>query len=117
MYETFFLLRSLSDVQSGPRSSPGSRAELAAIRKRRAENLRYFDLDDLGEVPMSKLQKQHDSRVLAQSLIIALAFAFAHAVAATPSAHGQNYAVVHSFSGGSDGAAPTADLVKDPAGN
>jgi uncharacterized repeat protein (TIGR03803 family) len=66
---------------------------------------------------MSKLRKQHDNHMLAQSLIIALAFAFAHSAVATQCVQGQNYAVVHSFSGGSDGATPTGDLVKDPAGN
>ena len=66
---------------------------------------------------MSKLRKQHDSRMLAQSLTIALAFAFAHSAVATQSVQGQDYAVVRSFSGGSDGATPTGDLVKDPAGN
>jgi hypothetical protein len=63
---------------------------------------------------MSKLRKQHHSRMLAQSLIVALALAFAHSVVAPQSVQGQNYAVVHSFSGGSDGAGPTAGLTRKP---
>jgi uncharacterized repeat protein (TIGR03803 family) len=70
-----------------------------------------------GELLVRKLRKQPDSRMLAQSLIIVVAFTFAHSVLATESAQGQNYAVVHSFAGGSDGATPAAGLVKGPAGN
>jgi uncharacterized repeat protein (TIGR03803 family) len=49
--------------------------------------------------------------------LIAFAFILALAMLASPRAQSQTFSVVHSFSGGTDGAAPLAGLIMDASGN
>jgi uncharacterized repeat protein (TIGR03803 family) len=48
---------------------------------------------------------------------LALAVVLAPAIVATPSASAQSFSVIYSFTGGSDGANPSAGLIQDAAGN
>ena len=59
------------------------------------------------------------SRTIAHAATAALAIAtvFALTVVLTPSALAQTYTVLHTFTGGADGAGPYAGLTMDRAGN
>src|SRR5271156_3104006 len=59
--------------------------------------------------------RSHSRRLLSRSL--ALAFAIAVATFAVPNAQSQTFSVVHTFTGGDDGANPQAGLVLATEGN
>ena len=56
-------------------------------------------------------------RLLAASVALALPVVLVPTLIATQSAQAQSYKVLYRFTGGADGAAPYAGLVRDPAGN
>ena len=60
--------------------------------------------------------QQHRRQHYAEK-VVNLAFVLLLSLAVAHAAHAQTYAVIHNFSGGGDGAAPTAGLAIDHAGN
>ena len=56
-------------------------------------------------------------RVLATSVAVALQILLVATSVANPLAQAQTLTVLHSFTGGADGASPHAGLIRDAAGN
>src|SRR5438128_1362113 len=92
------------------------RAEDSTIRGEYEVNATK-DLSAMNRNTLPACPEKHQVPSLRFVECVALAFALACAVVATPSAYAQAYDVLHSFTGGADGDAPHVGLVRDPSGN
>src|ERR1035438_4915468 len=62
-------------------------------------------------------RKEHHMRHIHISTVLAISIGFALTVVATHSSQAQTFTVLHSFTGGQDGALPAVGLTMDAAGN